>query len=448
MDEQQKNDFAARLQRIKAQKGEMAERPMLGDPALDVPNDVEDMLPSPDLPEPRPSRFGVVRVGFILVTLLAIFGYGALYLLEMSEGSVRVAGGPSVPAEPSKPAPSPDESPLLAFAIESNEAEKAERRRTTERGWLHPLGSVATPDGAEVRVGDIAEGFDPAMPDRMPREIVPFPANADCTLRRPAAGEVVRNVRIGHATVETDIHAISDVEMADAILTHTRAVIFKPKSPEFGATANGRLNRVDVFVTDTEGPIYLVLQSFTGNTLWNVHRGQGVRIAHIAMIGNTSGVVAPDGVSFEALRIRDFVTDFEFGSNDEPRPCMIAPYRLPKPFWEAKQKAQKGNTLYSNQMYTFNAGQRAFATWYAATLGTDPEAGLTEADGAGHALVGPLPPARLGYRTLEGRRVHVTEADNLLNGDVAAIMAHRALTIAASGGDVAAINPPIRRIAE
>lgn len=447
MDEQQKQDFAARLQRIQAQKVQEAEFA----PPREMVEEGKPLSPLPPIDggDRVGSAFGPLRIGMILIVLLALSGYGAFYVLEMSDDPSLLARSDDATLtrqEITRADADAPPHPLLAFVVERKSPGTPGRRLATDRGWEHTLGSVATPDGAQVQVSDIASGFDPKRRDAVPARLVAFQPNESCTLRQPGEGELVRNVRIGQATVATDIHAFSDIGMADAVLKHTQAALFKPKSFEVGSTARGRLNRVDVFVTDTSGPIYLVLQSMGGNTVWNVHRGPGARIAHVAIIGNTSGVVVPNGVPFEALRIGDFVRSFEFGSNDEIRPCMIAPYRLPKPFWEGQQKAQKGNTLFENQMYTFNAGHRAFASWYEETLGVDPETGLTEAEGAGHALVGPVPAGLLGYRTLAGQTVHITEADHLLIGDDAVAALHRDLIIAAAGGDVEAVLPPVRRV--
>ncbi|MEM7719612.1 MAG: hypothetical protein AAF222_10455 [Pseudomonadota bacterium] len=454
MDEQQKQDFAARLQRIQAQKAEDAAEAMEAEFALPPPSENStDGVQLPPLPPVNAggdgSGFGPVRIGMILIVLLALVGYGAFYLLEMADDKSLLARPEASTLPIGEIAQAGDiqaPHPLLTFVVARDELGAPGRRIATDRGWEHTLGSVATPDGAQVQVTDIATGFDPSVPDEKPGKLASFAPNDTCTLRRPTDGDVVRNVRFGHATRPTQVHAFSDAGMVAALITHTNAALFNPKSYEFGLTARGRLNRVDVFVTDTSGPVYLVLQSMGGNTLWNVHRGPGVRIAHVAMIGNTSGIVVPQGVSFEALRITDFVTNFEFGSNDEIRPCMIAPYRLPKPFWEGQQKAQKGNTLFENQMYTFNAGHRAFAAWYQDALGVDPETGLTEAEGAGHALVGPVPAGPLGYRSLAGQTVYITEADHLLIGDDAVATVHRDLMLAASGGDVEAVLPPVRRV--
>lgn len=454
MDEQQKQAFAARLQRIQAQQDEPSYPP-------DMPETEDYGSDAPPLPPVTSqggggSNFGPVRLVLILLVLFALFGVSAMYIFQLADPSTQIAEAPveapvpveKVPVETVQVAAPEPEHRLLAFAVPRKPDKAAGRRIVTDRGFEHGWGNVATPDGALVEVGDIASGFDPSRVDRTPAKLVAFAPNADCALRRPEAGEVVRNVRLGQANGDTEVHAFSDIATADAVLKHTKATLFEPKSYEVGATAVGRLNRVDVFVTDTSGPVYLVLQALWGNTLWNVHRGPGVRIAHIAMIGNHSGIVAPNGVPFEALRIGDFNLRFDFGANEEPQACMIAPYRLPKPGWEAQKKALKDNDLFKNQMFTFNSGHRAFAAWYTGVMGVDPEAGLTEAEGAAHVLVGPVPPGLLGYRALAGRTVHVTAAENLVIGDSAMIEAHRAMLVAAAGGNVAAIEPPVRRASQ
>jgi len=445
MDEQQKHDFAARLQRIQARQEDLGAPPE--QPEMVQNGDQLPPLPPVNPPSGGGSGFGPIRMALIFIVILAMGGLGALYVADLAQDPVTVADASATPAESAPLNVSPEPQPaLLAFDVDRAEPKQAGQRTVTDRGYDHSPGSVATPDGALVQVADIATGFDLAGSNAAPAELVPFQPNETCTLRPPQAGDVLRNVRLGGANGETPVHAFSDEALSKAVLDHTQAALFKPKSYEVGTTAKGRLNRADVFVTDTSGPIYLVLQAMWGNTLWNVHRGPGVQIAHIAIIGNTSGIVAPEGVPFEALRITDFVTNFEFGANDTVRPCMIAPYRLPKPEWVASQKALKGNTLFENQMFSFNSGHRAFSAWYQETLGADPETGLTEAEGASHALVGPVPTSLLGYRSLAGRTVHVVNADNLIIGDEAVADTHRAALLVAAGGDAMAILPAARRV--
>ncbi|MGR3512672.1 MAG: hypothetical protein ACU0GG_07890 [Paracoccaceae bacterium] len=444
MDEEQKQGFAERLQRIEAKKSV----PLRSSGLSTALGDGDDMPPVPTEPDEMGGGgggFGPIRMLLILLVLLAIGGVAGLYVADLARASKELAE--ETPIE--VPTPSAEVvapvHPLLAFTVPRAEPQDGGRRLMSKRGWDHTLGSVATPDGAQVLVTDIASGFDTRTARALPARVERFAPNATCTLRRPQAGEEVRNVRFDHAKAETDIHAFSNAALGETLFDHAQTVMFNPEADVPRQTVSGRLNQVDVFVTDRSAPIYLVLQTMSGNTLWNVHRGPGVTIAHIAMIGNTSAILPPKGVSFEALRISDFDLNFEFGAHDRPQECMIAPYRLPKPDWEASIKAQKGNTLFENQIYSFNAGHRAFAAWYDETLGADPETGLTEAESAAHALVGPVPPGLLGYRSVAGRTLHITDSDHVVLGDDALIQTHRDTVLAAAGTDPDRILPPVQR---
>lgn len=55
----------------------------------------------------------------------------------------------------------------------------------------------------------------------------------------------------------------------------------------------------------------------------------------------------PANTSYEAMKIRGFVTQHEFGNDDECRKCMIRPWRKPQPVWIAWQKAQKDKGIKS-----------------------------------------------------------------------------------------------------
>ena len=417
--DRQNNGFAARLQRIEARGA--AEKPNLEPPIRSVPK-------------------GNTHVWFLLGAIALVAIAGAAALVVLNETTLEPAPEPL--AEIVAP-----ETPSFIVDRAEKRPEGAPLRVLGDRGWTLWPGQVAAPDHAELAVAEVFSGFDPSLGSGVPGALIPFDVNATCTLRTPAAGEVIRNLRLARATGESGVHVISNAEMARALLGHIESLHHPPKRYRAAQAASGRMGLVDVVLTDTSGPIYLVLQSFRGDTLWNLHLARGVDLAHVAMIGDNSALVGvPEGTTFEALRISDFVTDFEFGSNDRPRDCMVAPYRKPADHWVAVKKAAKGNMLFENQVYTFNAGYQALKASYRDTLGVDASTNLTVAEGAAHMLSGPLPLDPLAYRGLEGRVVHVTRNDLVLTSDAAVAQAHLERLTLAAGGDLASLDPaPVGR---
>lgn len=178
--------------------------------------------------------------------------------------------------------------------------------------------------------------------------------------------------------------------------------------------------------------------------IWNLQLAEGVTISHVAMIGENSGLVAPEHpTTYEALRISDFITDFEFGSNDRHRPCMIAPWRQPQPHWPAQAKVE--NDLYANQMYTYNSGYRRYDAWYQQVLGVPASTNVTDPHSAAHVLAGPLPDQPVSYRSMAGRDVYLSENDFMIIGDDAFEDTHMSLLSKAVGGDPALLDPAPRK---
>lgn len=449
----QQNNFAERLKRIEERQGARPARA----PSLD-----RDRSQNAGggggggggyeggTPHGGGSGFGPVRMALILLVILGIFGAGGLYILnnfDKKPGSERVATG-------TKPAPATVKEvsteglpPILALQIERPDVDpNAPLSTLSDRGLILNPGLVANAARTELTVDQIAAGYDPSRPDLVPGKVEMFDPNAECTLRKPNADEVLHNVRLETGTGPTDLHVVSDAQMGAALSEHIEGVTAVGKKYQIGKTANGRMRRVDVFVTDSSAPVYLVLQSLGGNALWNVHRGPGVDISHVALIGGTSGVVLPGEMEFEAIRVRDFVSSDEFGANDEIRPCMVRPYRAPEPHWPAQQKANDNNTLYVNQIHSFATGFRAFDAWFTGVTGQDANTNLVAAQGAAHVLVGPVPAGQLGFNRIEGRTVNLVRTDRVYKGDEELYDAHMLLLADAIGGDPLGIDPaPMER---
>ena len=445
----QQNDFSERLRRIEQRQGVRPPR----EPALD-PRPKADIGGggggNGDAPRSGGgSGFGPFRMALVVMVILGLFGAGSLYVIntfdKQSDDKPATASVPTV--EPGEAISTEGLPPILALRIERPGVDpNAPPSVLSDRGWIMNPGLVANAGRAEVTIEQIASGYDPAQPDLVPGRVEMFDANPECTLRKPRAGEVVHNVRLEDATGLTDLHVVSDVQLGAALAKHIEGVTAHDKHHQIGTTANGRMGRVDVFVTDTSAPVYLVLQALGGNVLWNVHRGPGVQISHVALIGDTPGAILPGDIELEAIRIRDFVGQDEFGANDEVRPCMVRPYRAPEPHWPAQQKANDNNTLFVNQIHTFATGFRAFNAWLTGVTGQDANTNLVAAQGAAHVLVGPVPAGQLGYNRIEGRTLNLVRSDRVYNGDEELYEAHLELLTAAFGGDPLGIDPaPMER---
>jgi hypothetical protein len=136
---------------------------------------------------------------------------------------------------------------------------------------------------------------------------------------------------------------------------------------------------------------------------------------------------------------------------------MVRPWRAPEADWTAMTNSQAGTTLlngvelendlYSNMMYTYRMGHAAFAAWYTATLGVDPDSNLTAVRAAAHVLAGPVPTTPVPYRLMAGHDIYLTRTDYYVGGTATQRAAQvdeiqNALMRAAAGGDIALLTPP------
>ncbi len=279
-------------------------------------------------------------------------------------------------------------------------------------------------------------------------QIIPFDRNSQCNLRRPLASEQVVNIRLENGTLTPPVRAISDSDLVKQLVQNVTDVTQKGRSYNWSAQVTGDLTSVDVFLTDTSAPIYLVLQNRGNGIIWNVQTAPDVTLAHVAIVtSRTSGLVSPpDNATFEALLEADFVPLHEFGADDTIRTCMIRPWRLPEPDWLAMQKA--GN---DNQIYSYTKGYTAYNAWYTGTLGVDAATNLVSPQTAAHMHFGPLPASPFTYRSMAGRDVHMMRTDHMFSGDPVTLQAtidalHGNLLRAAIGGDLALLDPaPVER---
>jgi len=445
MSDKQNNDFAARLARIEGKSG-VRPTAQPTQPRLDY--DDGPLIKSA-------GSNHLVRNTLIWTLILGVLGAGGYYgaremvgaenltLAKLSEGFGDLA----------EAAQSMGPNGTVNIAQIGRAEQDVSPRRLRDRGYIYNTPLIATPDNVLTDVSQIVAGYTPTTDATAPRAILPFDTNTTCTLRRPQEDETVTNVRLDFGIAQGPVQIFSHEMLGNAVARNISGYVtrHKPKSA-LEARVDGHAKVVNVVLTDTSAPQYVVLQTLQDDVVWNLHPAPGVTIAHVAMIGNNSGLVdMPDMPSFEALRVSDFVEDHEYGNDDEIRDCMIRPWRSPQPHWDAVLKSKGDNMLMINQVYTYTMGHKAFNSWYTQTLGVDADTNLTAAEGAASVLAGPLPATPVAFQDMTGRDIHMTRTDFVITGSQAARMAEiekmqMDLVTAASGGDLALLTPPLMGI--
>ncbi|MDH3262806.1 MAG: hypothetical protein OEM24_02285 [Paracoccaceae bacterium] len=301
-------------------------------------------------------------------------------------------------------------------------------------GQRLPSPGIALANGGVGYVPDVSSFFEPTVESETPSVAVPLADMSGCAFRSPRAGEVIGNVHVGRGGLPTPVSALSRSRLAEMALAEVRAARGGAALP---AVEDPELMRaVDVFITERNAPVYLVLQSSEGDVLWNVQPSPGARIVHIAVVAaGQVGLLMPDaGVPVQVLR-----------TGEQPG-CAVAPVRRPDPGWSA---FRNGGALIEGHAAAFEA----YDVWFRDRFGIAAEANLVGFQETSHALVGPVPAPydKVLQNRLAGARIAVTDADLVAIGPGEARTgraeaAVRRLAIAAAGGDLAALGfTPLRR---
>lgn len=292
-------------------------------------------------------------------------------------------------------------------------------REITFHGIIYSSPTVLNITGAELVLNDIVEDFVLTTPKATLAEVTAFGRVKECSFQAPAPGDKVAGVRINDALLETQIQAFTKGQMSGRLLASMRRSLKYGREIENFAFYGGHVNAIDVFVTDTSAPIYLVLQSSGDGKVWHIHLAEGVTLSHVAMIGSSAPAltIPQEGLSFQSMFPKEFVGRIDFFEDEEAPDCMPVPWHKPRSDWIAYQRSLKDNDLYENQMKTFNNGFAAYDRWYKSVFGVDAMFNTVQASGAAHVLVGPVPSKKLKFRNFAGSKVMITSNDYIFSGE-------------------------------
>jgi len=129
------------------------------------------------------------------------------------------------------------------------------------------------------------------------------PRKDDCRLTPPSQGAKLHYASIGNARLRSAIRAMSLADMRAEIseLQLYNANNPTPRNVDDLAKAPG-LRRADVLVTDTSGPVALVLEALEEGTVWNVMQAPGVQIERVSFVApGTSGIAIAPGTQVEGI---------------------------------------------------------------------------------------------------------------------------------------------------
>ncbi|MGQ2918892.1 MULTISPECIES: hypothetical protein [Rhizobium] len=236
--------------------------------------------------------------------------------------------------------------------------------------------------------------------------LAPLQPAENCTFPRPPQGVQVVQIQVDESQQLSDIFAIPDTDILRSANSFIGSWQKDGREPViFSPGYNDHLGVVDVVVTASEKPVYLVLAGGR-NVMWNIHKAPNARIHRVAIISLTHTAIA----NLEAA-VPVSVIDGKAANR-----CQIRPARSPKDHWTLVERAKKGEKEVKAGVSKLLGTYNAYNKWFNGTFGVQSEASTIGFDRMSHAIVGPVPASldeRIPYNTLDKARVLTAAADHL-----------------------------------
>ncbi len=274
--------------------------------------------------------------------------------------------------------------------------------RSDIRGFKTTPGIAVGPAHELHWIQEAVQGYTPTDFKDVPATLNIVSPMISCYFREPAEGEKLAKVYVGRGQVRTPVFAASKQTIAKRVEDWIEHYKVRGNRVTSRASVNSdSMKLVDVIVTDTSAPLYLVLQAETGNTLWNLNLTEGVELAHVAVIGQgATGVANID----ESIPI-------EFMNNQAADECGVIPVRKPADHWLFVQRAKADkSSVYKDAMKKNKEMYKKYATWFERSFNVPSEKSVIGLNEASHFIVGPLPEtmgARVTYKPLKDAHVKI-----------------------------------------
>lgn len=282
---------------------------------------------------------------------------------------------------------------------------------------LKVLGPIAAMAGNRpVFIKDVIDGYSTQVGSDAPAELMTIRPISGCRLTPPLEGTKVGHVTAGGTDLNLPILTYNDSDLAAAVQVFVnlyreagRAEVRLPDELAYEV--------YDVAVTETRVPVYLVLESFVRNRIWNIHLAPGARIERVILLGGAHAGVAN----------LDPVVPVEVLPGDALAACGIQPAYALNPGHRFFEVLADGPGSYKAEAEVkFAAMQESIAaynTWFRDSFGVradESQAGF----GGTLSVVGPQPgeaEPKAVYATIQGARIRMTQDAYVeIRGQVAA----------------------------
>ncbi|MDJ0943065.1 MAG: hypothetical protein QNJ30_06355 [Kiloniellales bacterium] len=228
---------------------------------------------------------------------------------------------------------------------------------------------------------------------------------AGCALPAPSEGAKVVLVEVYGGNNELPLHFISGKDVA-GVASYIKSTGERP--PLDRMVKSSAADQIDVLVTETERPVYLVLTAYD-EIVWSLHLAEDARLDGISVIGHEAQALAhvPEG-------LRKAVVVFD---QSPQRGCMVTPQHPVTESWKALKAMNRkhGGEGFRHNLEKADRNHRAFRNWLRPRIGA-VDLSLT-AYQTSHILVGPKPAAPIPYRPLSGAVIAYSPSASPVWGD-------------------------------
>ena len=304
---------------------------------------------------------------------------------------------------------------LICFALsacsDSDFIPKGDPGESIRENQFGYTASQWTTIGAEKEahwIQSLIVGFSAPKLAGPPAKVVPLEAPPHCRFPQPGPSEKLVHVQVGESRQNSNFYMVSRKEITDRAGEFVERYQRKGKDPGVDSNRRGdRLYVVDVVVTDTQAPLYLVLAA-PFNVLWNMQIAPSVEIAQVALVGSKNVAIAnlePD-------------TKRASLSGRQTERCQAEPFRQPASHWSLVKRARKDSGV-KDELKNRYAFARAYSKWFKKNFGQSSEKDVIGMSRADHVLIGKpaLGENRLPYKSLDGATFYVSRQDHIFEAN-------------------------------
>jgi hypothetical protein len=271
---------------------------------------------------------------------------------------------------------------------------------------LKARGPIAAMAGNRpVLIKDVISGYTTRIGSDVPVEITMIRPISGCRLTPPLEGTVVGHVTAGATGLELPMLTYGDGDLAGAVQGFVNA--FRDSGATSVPSPSGlSFDAYDVAVTETKGPVYLVLESSSRNRIWNIHLAQGARVERVVLLGGTHAGVAN----------LDPVIPVEVLPGDALAACGIDPFYPLNPghrfFQVLKDGSGSSKAEAEAKLAVMQDRIAAYNTWFRDSFGVLADETRAGFDDATISVIGPQPgeaEPKAVYAPIQGARIRMTQ---------------------------------------